>query len=249
MFVELFHQATKDAQHHLGLLAVLAWVAACDGDISPEEITLLSKLGGSDISKEAIQSLVSAGAECDVEALHLAVEAIKSMPTEHRIDVLTLALGMTLADGKMTFAEAAILRFLEDAWSLPVSTLQRVFKDSTGKELPAVSDPSNPEYYFGDKNEKRNSSRAEERNDHINQQREKTKQPRRPTSNMSHSEAVKILGMNAPFTQSDVRSSYIRLAKVHHPDKFESMDEDMKKAATIIFAKIQTAYDLLCEAR
>jgi curved DNA-binding protein CbpA len=52
-----------------------------------------------------------------------------------------------------------------------------------------------------------------------------------------------ILGVPRDATQQQIKSAYRKLALKHHPDK-QSTDED-RKEATVVFAKISNAYEIL----
>ena len=247
-FADFYSKLTPGARQHVSLLVILSWIAACDGDIADEETECLVQMGGDDLPRDILDALIAVGRDREVEALHLAVETIRRMTVNHRELVLTIALGMTLADRKMTFAESSILRFLEDAWGLPVSFLQGRFKEATDQDFPAVSDPSDPSYFFNSQ-ERSNGGQNDQEPPRTNRSQQESKQqaPRR-SGGMSRSEAAKILGVDSSATPQQARDAYVRLAKIHHPDRFEALGDDMKSAATVIFSKIQSAYDRLSEA-
>ena len=56
---------------------------------------------------------------------------------------------------------------------------------------------------------------------------------------MSYSEAIKVLGLNSPFTDADLRKAYRSMTKKYHPDINPSPDAEQ------VMAKINEAYDFL----
>jgi len=62
-------------------------------------------------------------------------------------------------------------------------------------------------------------------------------------------EAYKVLGVNAQSTDDEVRKAYRKLAMEHHPDKVETLGEDIKKAAEQKFKEINEAKEIVFKAR
>ena len=59
----------------------------------------------------------------------------------------------------------------------------------------------------------------------------------------------KILEIDKNATDEEVRKAYRRLAVKFHPDKVESLGEDVKKNAEEKFKKIQAAYEQIKKER
>ena len=61
--------------------------------------------------------------------------------------------------------------------------------------------------------------------------------------------AYKILEVSSDATNEQIKSSYRRLVKIHHPDKIQNLDESYKKVAKEKFQKIQDAYEKIKKER
>ena len=61
--------------------------------------------------------------------------------------------------------------------------------------------------------------------------------------------AYKILEVSSDATNEQIKSSYRRLVKIHHPDKIQNLDDSYKKIAKEKFQKIQDAYEKIKKER
>lgn len=62
-------------------------------------------------------------------------------------------------------------------------------------------------------------------------------------------EAYKVLEVTPEATDEEVRAAYRRLAIAHHPDKVANLGEDIRKAATEKFQRINEAKEKIYKAR
>lgn len=62
-------------------------------------------------------------------------------------------------------------------------------------------------------------------------------------------EAYKVLEISPDATDEEVRKAYRKLALEHHPDKVETLGEDIKKAAEQKFKQINEAKEIVYKAR
>lgn len=62
-------------------------------------------------------------------------------------------------------------------------------------------------------------------------------------------DAYKVLEISPEATDDEVRKAYRKMAMKHHPDKVESLGEDVRKAAEEKFNKIHEAYDQIKKER
>ena len=61
--------------------------------------------------------------------------------------------------------------------------------------------------------------------------------------------AYKILEVTIDATNDEIKKSYRRLVKIHHPDKIQNLDDGYKKIAKEKFQKIQDAYEKIKKER
>lgn len=61
--------------------------------------------------------------------------------------------------------------------------------------------------------------------------------------------AYKILEVTSDATNDEIKKSYRRLVKIHHPDKLQNLDDVYKKIAKEKFQKIQDAYEKIKKER
>ncbi len=62
-------------------------------------------------------------------------------------------------------------------------------------------------------------------------------------------DAYKVLEITPDATDQEVKSAYRKMAMKHHPDKVESLGEDVKRAAEEKFNKIRDAYEQIKKER
>ena len=58
-------------------------------------------------------------------------------------------------------------------------------------------------------------------------------------------EQFNILGCDQKDSLEDIRSSYLKLAKIYHPDRHANKSENIKEDYRLKFEKIQNAYESL----
>lgn len=69
------------------------------------------------------------------------------------------------------------------------------------------------------------------------------------SSSTSYRDPYKVLGLDSSATDEEVKKAYHRLAMKYHPDKVESMGEEVKKNAEAQFREINEAYEQIKTAR
>ncbi len=69
------------------------------------------------------------------------------------------------------------------------------------------------------------------------------------SSSTSKKDPYKVLGLDSSATNDEIKKAYRRLAMKYHPDKVESMGEEMRKNAEAQFREINEAYETLKSVR
>lgn len=224
----------------LSLLLVLAWISASDGSIDEQEkrdINAIAKAGG---NSECVSLIISIAKRSDIRSIQLACEIVHTAFKGEKAKLLIeLAIGIAISDRYLLPSENYILRFLSDLLGISPSTLDEEFKRITGKPLPEAPDVSSHDYWY--EKERRNQSQRER----SQQQRSQRASSDSSTSTPVAHKHYATLGLEPEATQVEIKSAYKRLAKVHHPDRFESLGKEAVEAAHVTFQRIQEAYSYL----
>ena len=238
-FRELFRAAHH--RQNLCILAVLAWVASCDGRIAPREEQLLRAIaagldGFGDLSE--VIAAVRPGREEDLE---LACRHIRNQLDRGGKRLLAqLAITMAIEDGYLTVGENHVLQFLADLLGLPARRFAKLFEQVTHRPFPLPGDPSSPQWWAL-------------REAGVRPQPTQTDWLRDDdpggTSDepevMTRSLALRVLGLDEGAGADAIHRAYRRLAKTRHPDRFAKLGDAAVAAATAAFERVHEAYQLL----
>ena len=147
-----FETIYNQTQHRQSvcMLALLTWVASCDGRIAPKERALLDKIAE---SVEDVEDL--AAVEASVR-LHRADDlAIACRYLKTNLDrggkrlLVQLAITMAIADGSLSVGENHLLQFVADLLGVRPRAFARLFQDMTHRPFPQAGDPSSPDWWRG----------------------------------------------------------------------------------------------------
>ena len=80
---------------------------------------------------------------------------------------------------------------------------------------------------------------------------EEKQQQEKPSSQFVHSKKsfLSVLGLKENYSQSDLKTAYRSMAKLHHPDNYATESEAQQKIAEEKFIQIQKAYEYLLDKR
>ena len=223
------------------MMLLLAWVASCDGEISSEELEALRSIATSGSAELDLTAVIEVTRSGEVADLQLACEILQETESKTRPLLLQLAVGMALEDGHITTAEGHIVRFIADVLSQTPFELDRLFREMTGEAFPSASDPSSIDWW-----ESRESRNRKQTTQDAEEPRARTSAtPPSNSSEMKRLRALATLGLDEAATIQDVRQAYLRMAKVHHPDRFVTIGPEAVRAAETSFRRIQEAYESL----
>jgi len=217
----------SERQMGLAITTALAWVATCDGSVDERERSFIQSVGGDQLSEEEVAVAIQSASRGDIRDLQLVSEILGKLEPEQKGLFLDLAVGVAISDSRLTVSENVVVRYFADLLGLGMDRLDQAFLEQTGHDCPEVSDLSSADWWD-----------ARARSDHSSS--EGTWKQRRTRQKIIEAYAVLGVPTNAPA--DEVRQAYRRLAKVHHPDKYESLGPEAVRAATQTFQRIQSAY-------
>ena len=225
--------ARSENQFGLALITSLAWVATCDGHYDAREQQFIQSIAADQLTSDEIDIAVRAATDANPRDLQLVCEILRSFDSERRHLFVDLAVGVAVSDGKLTVSENHVIRFVADLMGLTRGDLDQMFLNHTGRSTPEPSDLGSADWWAA--------------RDSSSDKRSRSRHRRSSTQNASI-EAYAILGVSPDASQEDIRLAYRRLAKIHHPDKYESLGPEAVSAANETFKRIQAAYSAVKEA-
>jgi DnaJ like chaperone protein len=215
----------------------LSWIASIDGTIDESEAERLLEISESSKHGQDINQLIEIVESRDLDALQLACEIIKKYFRDGKSSLfLEMAIGMAIADGYLLPAENYIIRFIADLLDISPNKLNQIFFEITDREFPIPSDPSRVSYW-------QEEYESQEESDSDSKSSQGTSQS--PHTNEELIKAYAILGLEIGATKEQIKSTFRRLAKIHHPDRFQTLGKEAVAAATVTFQRIQDAYEFL----
>ena len=227
----------SEQKQNVCLLALLTWVAACDGQIAPGEQDLLDKIAQAVDDKEhlaTVEATMRTPAPADLE---LACRYLKNHLDRGGKKLLAqLAVTVATQDGHLTVSENLVLQFLADLLGLSPRQFSKLYLQITHQPFPLPGDPSSAEWW----------------------RRRESGQPLRPSEviaadedpvagdePMTRAVALRVLGLELDASRETVHKAYRRLAKTRHPDRFAKLGPAAVATATEAFRRLHEAYQLL----
>jgi|GEM_PF-709164 len=245
--------------HGVAMIYLLGWLAGCDGNIDDGEKEFLREFSGlllnDRAAADAFLPLVLLAPTSD---LLTACRQLKSSvdPSKGYL-VFEVTLAMAMADGVFSVGENHIVRFLGDLLGVSRQQFITSFQAVTGRTPLEPGDVSSASWW-NERDKRRYEKEAKARNAKAREAREKARrdQDQRqsaggrsasppPFSSPRRVESLKHLGLGPDATNEEIKAAYKRLAKVHHPDRFEGLSDEIVVAATLSFRRIREAYEFL----
>jgi uncharacterized tellurite resistance protein B-like protein len=259
----------RSAEHrqNLCVLALLTWVASCDGSIDPAELKLLRAVaagvaGGADV----LPAVIEVARRGRAEDMELACRHLRNhFPRGQRPLLAQVFVTMAARDGRLTVAENQVLRFLADLLGLPARKFARLFEQVTHRPFPDVGDVSSPEWW----RRREAGEQAAAPADGWGQGRDRrgpfpgdappfggtagpsatSDAPPAPgPGRMTRAQALHLLALNEGASAEEIHSAYRRMAKARHPDRFARLGPAAQATATAAFVLVNEAYEVLSVA-
>ncbi len=251
---QLFWASSQHAD--ICMLAVLTWIAACDGTIAPQEYGLLKKIAEQRGAGAQLHDVIEVAKLAKPDDLEMACHFLRAhFDRGQRRSFMRLAVTMAIQDGHLTVSENHILQFLADLFDISPRGLSKLFNEIAHRPLPVPGDPSSIAWWRD--REAGREAQAPQDNwgpDH----RLRAPPPEDPSSDTNQSQApppaarpldriaaLSVLGLPANASPDVIHAAFRRLAKKRHPDRFAQLGPAAVAGATEAFQKLREAYELL----
>jgi len=223
-----------------------AWIACIDHEFSSVErdaiLALLpDRIGGMPLARmvEHIQSANRSNNYAPLASVFIFIR--EQLADESRDALISLVVAIAAADVKVSVGEKHALMFLADLVGCS-GKLAVVFEEVTGLSWSDPADLSDPAHWENLERARRQRDEASSRKD---QERNRQRGASAARPDAARIEALAILGLVGSPSQDEIRTSFRRLAKLHHPDRYQGLGAEAIDHATRTFQRIQSAYDRL----
>lgn len=204
---------------------IMGHIAKADGRVSEEEIAqteaLMSRYGLSAEHRQMAINLFKTGAMPEFKLEPVLEQFVREGGKRQNLPILLLEFlfSVALADGQLHAAEQQILSRTAQYLGINTRQFQRLLSMLTAQQ-------------------------------HFHGQYQQFDQQRKPAESELDN-AYKALGVKSTDSDRDIKRAYRKLMSQHHPDKLvaQGIPEDMMSIATEKAQEIQTAYDLIKQAR
>jgi DnaJ like chaperone protein len=233
----------ETTQHHQSVctLAVLTWVASCDGRIAPREQALLDKIAESVDDVEDLAAVEAAVRLHRVDDLAIACRYLKAnLDRGGKRLLVQLAITMAIADGSLSVGENHLLQFLADLLGVRPRAFAKLFQQITHRPFPQAGDPSSAEWWH-----QREAGHAAAPAADSAIAEDTAEEEKETDAGMTRRVALNVMGLEEGATLEKVHSAYRRLAKARHPDRFAPLGPAAVTTATESFKRLHEAYAVL----
>ena len=233
------------------MLAVLTWLASCDGSIAPGELELLRGVAAGVAGGEVLPAVVDVARLGRPEDLELACRHLRgSLDRGERALLARLLVTMAAQDGYLTVAENHVLRFLADLLGLSARRFARLFEEVTRRPFPEPGDPGDPDWWrrreTGEQAHVSGDGRGGAVDGEDGAGEDRTAGGGAGEDGpMTRRRALRLFGLDEGASSDAIHSAYRRLAKARHPDRFARLGAAAQATATVAFRRVQEAYELL----
>ena len=227
-------------EFHIAFLSL--WMAMSKGRVSDDEYGFILFSSRINLKPPDIDLIVEYLKGDSRPYIQRSCKMIQSIGLEQKGSLMELFLLVALRDGMITTPELHILRLFSDILGIPEIQLNQLFRKITGEAIPFPSDLSWIEWW-----------QQRERNRQTNKER----RAKQSTGHRDYhtvyaskiattrNQYLAILGLEEEATADDIKKSYRKLAKIHHPDKYHRLGTQAVEIATNTFKRIHEAYEQL----
>lgn len=238
-----FADVFRSTKHKQGvcILAILSWVAACDGKIAPKEQTLLDRISEAVDDAEELAVVEGAARRAHPRDLELACRYLK-----HNLDrggkklLAQLAVTMAIQDGYLTVSENLVLQFMADLLGLSPRGFGKLFEQIAHRPFPRAGDPSSLAWW-----QARESGEQARPDAFAAWDAGDGAEPLGAEEPMTHPVALRVMGLEEGASRDAIHATYRRLAKSRHPDRFAPLGPAAVATATEAFKRLHEAYAIL----
>lgn len=259
----------RHAEHrqNLCVLALLTWIASCDGTIEDGELELLRSVAAGVAGGEAVlPEVINVARLGRPDDLEFACRYLRNHAGRTERPLLAqLFVTMAAQDGHLTVAENHVLRFLADLLGLSARKFAKLFEQLTHRPFPDVGDVSSPEWWRRREAGEQAKAPADRWGAAPGGPAEGAHKgasvggaspgessaagdgmPPPPTDRrITREAALRMFGVDDGASADLIHTIYRRLAKARHPDRYARLGPAAQAAATAAFTRLQEAYALL----
>lgn len=227
-------------EFHIAFLSV--WMAMSKGRVANDEYGFIRNLSRINLTPPDIDLIVECLKGDSGPYIQRSCRIIQLVGPEQKGKLMELFILVALRDGLITTPELHILRLFSDILGIQDIQLNQLFRKISVEEIPFPSDLSSIEWW--QQRERNRQAKRERRAKQSTGYREyhTVYEPKIATA---RNQALAILGLEEDATVDDIKKSYRRLVKIHHPDKYHKLGTRAVEMATNTFKQINEAYEHL----
>ncbi len=231
----------------MAIIVAIAWLILADGQVADRELERLHEMVDDMLHFVTADDVLDIVRNISMLDLMTTCQIMRSLSDEHRVILMDMLIGFSLADGRLQSTENHVLRFFADLLGIGLRGLRSMYFENTGKDLPNPPDSSSATFWNRQRQTRRSSARQSSNHDRgeASDHQDRRRNDRDSRKAAQRVEALATLGLVAEATEEEIRESYRRLVRIHHPDRFSPLGQEAVQVATRTFTKIQAAYELL----
>lgn len=239
---QLYFETDRTAQQRgtLCVMALLAWVSACDG-VTPGEKELLSRVFDGDDEADDLKKVLELSRAGSVNDLELASRHVqRTLGRGRRRLLLELAVAVAFQDAKLSTPENHALQYLADLLGVKPKSFFKLYRTLTGHEFPPPDDLDSAEWW-----RRRDAGEKTEGLWQIPDGSPILSDVTIDTPPLSRREALRILGLNEGADKGAIHAAYHRAAMRRHPDRFANLGPAAVAVAAELFQRVNLAHKML----